>query len=254
MSVETALRGAVMGTWLESPARFVWKRVLRRRTRNDVYDQLTAAIMRRTLRPGSHCVDIGCHAGAILDEMLRLAPAGMHYAFEPLPHLASALRQKYADQPHVVLHEMALSNAAGTATFHANRDHPGMSGLERRDYVSPHDRVELITVRTDRLDAMLPAGSRIDFIKIDVEGAESRVLEGAALCLHRDRPVVVFEHGTASREFYGAGSGVVFDLLAQAGLKVSLLEEYVRGGAPLGRADLIRQVEGGFNFYFVAHP
>ena len=129
-----------------------------------------------------------------------------------------------------------------------------MSGLERRDYLSEHDRVELITVRTDRLDAILPAGHRVDFIKIDVEGAESRVFEGAADCLRRNQPVVVFEHGTASREFYGADSGVIFDLLAVAGLKVSLLEEYVRRGATLGRDDLIRQVEDGLNFYFVAHP
>src|SRR3954468_17082132 len=115
--VGTALRGAVMGTWLESPARFVWKKILRRRTKNDLYDLLTAEIMRRRLRPDSNCVDIGCHAGAILDEMLALAPRGVHHAFEPLPHLAAALRAKYAGRPNVVLHELALSNAAGTTTF-----------------------------------------------------------------------------------------------------------------------------------------
>ena len=252
--VGSTLRGAVMGTWLESPARFVWKRILRQKTKNDVYDQLTAEIMRARLRPDSNCVDVGCHAGAILDEMLALAPRGVHHAFEPLPHLAAALRAKYAGRPNVVLHEMALSNAAGTTTFHANRDHPGMSGLERRDYLSDHDRVELIQVKTERLDAIVPADRRIDFVKVDVEGAESLVFEGAQACLRRDRPVVVFEHGTASREFYGAGSGVVFDLLAQAGLKVSLLEDFVRGGTPLAREDFIHQVEAGLDFYFVAHP
>jgi FkbM family methyltransferase len=252
--VEGTLRDAVMGTWLESSARFVWKKILRRKSKNDIYDQLTAEIMRARLRPDSNCIDIGCHAGAILDEMLRLAPGGVHYAFEPLPHLASALRQKYAGQPHVVLHEMALSNAAGTATFHANRDHPGMSGLERRDYLSDHDRVELIQVRTDRLDAVVPDDVPIAFIKVDVEGAESLVFQGAQRCLARDRPVVVFEHGTASREFYSAGSGVIFDLLANAGLGVSLLEEYTRAGPTLTREDFIHQVEAGLDFYFVAHP
>jgi FkbM family methyltransferase len=252
--VGPTLRGVVMGTWLESPARFVWKKILRRRTKNDLYDLLTAEIMRRRLRPDSNCVDIGCHAGAILDEMLALAPRGVHHAFEPLPHLAAALRAKYAGRPNVVLHELALSNAAGTTTFHANRDHPGMSGLERRDYLSEHDRVDRIQVRTDRLDAILPTGVRVDFMKVDVEGAESLVFEGAELCLRRDRPVVVFEHGTISREFYGAGSGVVFELLAAADLHTSLLEEYVRGGPPLSREDFIRQVEAGLNFYFVAHP
>jgi FkbM family methyltransferase len=252
--VEAMLRGAVMGTWLEPSARFVWKTVLRRHSKNDVYDRLTIEIMQKVLRPESNCVDVGCHAGAILDEMLRLSPAGQHFAFEPLPDLAAKLRQRYAGRPNIAFHELALSNTAGRATFHANRDHPGMSGLERRDYVSDQDTVELIEVRTDRLDAQLPPDFRVDFMKIDVEGAESLVFEGGLESLARSRPVVVFEHGVASRDYYRAGSGVVFDLLAGVSLRVSCLEEFARGGAALTREQFIRQVESGLDFYFVAHP
>jgi len=93
----------VLGTWLESPARFVWKRVLRRKGQNDVYDALTAAIMQRALRPESNCIDVGSHGGVILDEMLRLAPNGSHLAFEPLPHLAAALRRKYEGRGNVTV-------------------------------------------------------------------------------------------------------------------------------------------------------
>jgi FkbM family methyltransferase len=185
--------------------------------------------------------------------MLRLSPAGRHHAFEPLPHLAAKLRQRYARWPNIVLHETALSNAAGTATFHANRDHPGMSGLQRRDYVSENDTVELIDVRTDRLDALLPPDLKIDFMKVDVEGAESLVFEGGLDSLARSRPVIVFEHGLASRDYYKAGSGVVFDLLSSASLRVSCLEEFSRGGAALTRERFIRHVEDGVDFYFVAH-
>jgi FkbM family methyltransferase len=254
MSVQSTLQAAVSGTWMESPARFVWKRILRRKTKNDTYDLLTERILRQTLRPDSNAVDIGCHAGAILDLILEAAPRGTHHAFEPLPHLAAALRRKYAATPNVRLHELALSSAAGTATFHANRDHPGMSGLERRDYPSKHDRVELIQVRTERLDALLAPDRRIDFVKVDVEGAEALVFEGARDCLRRDRPVVVFEHGTGSRQFYGIASDAVFDLLADVGLRVSTLQDYVQGAPPLTRAGIVRQVEEGLDFYFVAHP
>jgi FkbM family methyltransferase len=248
------VREAVHGTWLESPARFVWKRVLRRKSRNDVYDELTAAIMQRTLRPTSNCVDVGSHGGVILDEMLRLAPGGWHLAFEPLPHLAAALRRKYAGRDNVIVHELALSNIAGEVTFHANRTHPAMSGFERRDDTGEHDHVERLQVRTERLDALLPPDRRVDLIKIDVEGAESLVLEGARECLTRDRPIVVFEHGEPSRVSYGAGPGRVFDLLAGCGLAVSLLDAYLKGGAPLSRDGLAQQVDRGLNFYFVAHP
>jgi len=252
--VEQALREVVAGSWLETPARFIWKRVLGRKTQNDVYDQQTSAIMKKVLRRDSNCVDVGCHAGSILDEMLALAPDGTHYAFEPLPWLASALRQKYGTRSNVRLHEMALSNAPGRATFHANTDHPGFSGLERRDYPSEKDRVEIIEVRTDRLDALLDPSKKIDLIKIDVEGAESLVLEGARECLRRDRPVVVFEHGVASDRLYHAGTRVVFDLFAEAGLQVSRLEDYLSGAPPLSRDGLVAQIEQGLNCYFVAHP
>lgn len=248
------VRDAVLGTWLESPARFVWKRVLRRKSQNDVYDELTAAIMQRVLQPVSNCIDVGSHGGVILDEMLRLAPQGSHLAFEPLPHLAAELRRKYAGHANVAVHELALSNAPGEVTFHANWTHPAMSGLERRDDTGASDRVERLRVRTERLDALVGPDRRVDLIKIDVEGAESLVLEGARECLMRDRPIVVFEHGEPSRASYGAGPERVFDLLAECGLTVSLLDQFLNGGAPLTRDGLREQVDRGLNFYFVAHP
>ena len=254
MSVRSALQAAVSSTWMESPARFFWKRILRQKSKNDIYDLLTERILRQTLKPDSNAVDIGCHAGAILDLILEAAPRGTHEAFEPLPHLAAGLRRKYGATTNVRLHEVALSNAAGTATFHANQNHPGMSGLKRRDYPSDRDRVHLIEVRTERLDALLPPDRRIDFVKVDVEGAEALVFQGARECLRRHRPVVVFEHGTGSRLFYGIASDAVFDLLAETGLRVSTLQQYVEGGPSLTRSDMIRQVEDGLDFYFVAHP
>ena len=62
---------------MESPARFFWKRILRRKSKNDIYDLLTERILRQTLKPDSNAVDIGCHAGAILDLILEAAPRGV---------------------------------------------------------------------------------------------------------------------------------------------------------------------------------
>jgi hypothetical protein len=128
-----------------------------------------------------------------------------------------------------------------------------MSGLQRRDDTGAGDRVERLQVRTERLDTVVARDRRVDFIKVDVEGAESLVFEGARECLARNRPVVVFEHGEPSRASYGAGPERVFDLLAECGLAVSLLDEYLRGGGTLTRDALTEQVDRGLNFYFVAH-
>jgi len=56
------------------------------------------------------------------------------------------------------------------------------------------------------------------------------------------------------RRFYGIASDAVFGRLADAGLRVSSLQDYVQGGQSLTRAGMVRQVEDGLDFYFVAHP
>lgn len=50
-----------------------------------LYDQQTVEVMRLVLENNSNCVDVGCHKGEILDEVIKLAPEGLHFAFEPLP-------------------------------------------------------------------------------------------------------------------------------------------------------------------------
>jgi len=54
-------------------------------TQNQRYDKETRGIMKGLLRADSNCIDIGCHKGEILREMLKYAPNGQHFAFEPLP-------------------------------------------------------------------------------------------------------------------------------------------------------------------------
>ena len=56
-------------------------------TNNIKYDRLTEMIMKIIIQKGSNCIDIGCHTGEILDNILKLAPEGQHFAFEPIPSL-----------------------------------------------------------------------------------------------------------------------------------------------------------------------
>ena len=81
---------------------------------NTVYDRQTVEVMRRVLRHDSSGVDMGAHRGDILRHMVTLAPAGIHHAFEALPHLAASLRIHF---PGVRVHEVAVSDASGDADF-----------------------------------------------------------------------------------------------------------------------------------------
>lgn len=221
-------------------------------TQNQRYDALATRVMRKAIRRDSNCVDVGCHKGEMLDEMVRLAPEGKHLAFEPIPELFDGLRKRYNGS--VQLHQLALSDHSGETTFHHVVSNPAYSGIRKRTYKSA-ENVQQIRVRTERLDELLDEQFRLDFLKIDVEGGELQVLKGAAETIARSKPVIVFEHGLGASDHYGTTPDMIYDLLAdQCGLRVGLLEDYLNDGEGLTRADFRRQFQESINYYFVAFP
>ena len=165
-------------------------------------------------------IDVGAHEGAVLREMVRLAPGGRHLGFEPIPEFRARLEAEFASTPNVQIHGTALSDAAGETTFHHVLTAPGFSGLKRRE-MAAGEEVREITVETARLDDVLPDGFAPSLLKIDVEGAELLVLRGAAEAVARHRPMVIFEHGVGGFERYGDAPGDLHDLLVKdCGLRI----------------------------------
>jgi FkbM family methyltransferase len=222
-------------------------------TQNQKYDRLTRHVIARVCRPDSNCLDVGCHKGEILDLFIRHAPQGTHYGFEPIPDLYAALKTRYT-APNLHIRDIALSNQAGTASFNYVVSNPSYSGLQKRKYDRAEEQDTLITVQTATLDSVLPAGFRVDMIKIDVEGGELLVLQGARETLHRWKPVLIFEHGLGASDVYGATPEAVFDLLTDVGLQVSLLDRFMKGRPPLGRSAFSEQFYSRKNYYFIAYP
>lgn len=221
--------------------------------RNDSYDAQALAVMQRLLGSQSNCVDVGCHRGSVLDEILEIAPEGRHFAFEPLPKLCQKLRRRFARRANVEVFELALSDQAGRTTFQHVVSNPAYSGLRKRRYDSENERIETIEVATDRLDDVLPDGVPIHFVKIDVEGGELQVLRGAIEILRRHRPLVVFEHGLGAADYYGSGPEEVHDLLAgECGLRLHLMERWLRGEPALDRSEFTDRFHQGQDYYFMA--
>lgn len=256
------LKQLIAGTFLEPVARRLHLALTRSsrsaaEDQNRRYDIQTLEVMRRVLRKDSNCVDVGCHQGSILREMLRLAPKGTHFAFEPLPELYQGLKQSFGALENLHLHDCALNDVAGTTSFQHVVSNPGYSGFLRRRYDRPDEQIQQITVRTDLLDRVVPGDITIQFIKVDVEGAELQVFKGAIETIRRSRSVIVFEHGRGSAESYGTRPEAVHELLAaRCGLRLFLMSEWLgRGGRrPLSREAFCEQFASGGNYYFMAAP
>jgi len=216
----------------------------------DKYDPQTLRVIRQYLRPDSNTIDVGAHLGHILREIIKTAPQGKHYAIEPIPHLFQGLKKNFGKKVTVL--DYALSDKPGTAEFNLFVDKPALSGFKKRTDFG-EQKVTRFTVNTERLDNLIPPETRIDLIKIDVEGAEMIVLEGARGLLKRDRPIVLFEFGSFSGGMYDTDPGRVYDIFSESGIQVSVIEYFLKKMKGFSREELIGQYQKGYNYFFIAY-
>lgn len=148
--------------------------------------------MARTLQPGWNCVDIGANHGyyTLLMGALSGAPGGRILSVEPSPKLAVLLRKTLESngmQGFVTVSETAIAAHPGTMKLVVPRTR-GMNASLYRAVLEDDDVVE---VQIDTLDNMTQDWSRIDFIKVDAEGAEEEIWKGMQAVVHRNPEVTV---------------------------------------------------------------
>jgi FkbM family methyltransferase len=133
-------------------------------------------------------LDIGAHKGAYAYALLGHSQAV--HAFEPNPKMFDVL-QSWA-RGRVTLHPLALSNVSGEADLLVPKRRNGYSNqgssLSAVKVQGDHGTVRVQTRRLDDCGI-----DNVGFIKIDVEGFEKEVLEGARAILARDRPNLLVE-------------------------------------------------------------
>jgi FkbM family methyltransferase len=226
--------------------------------KNTKYDRETIAIMEVVLQPDSCCVDVGCHTGEILKEILKLAPIGSHFAFEPLPSYYQGLLKQFSYLKNVIFSDFALSDSERETSFIFVESNPGFSGLQKRTYFrdnleSEEQTIEL-KVKTQLLDNLIPKTQTIRLIKIDVEGAEFEVLKGALQTIKRNQPVIVFEHGRGAADCYGTTPEMIYDLLAnECDLSISTMERFLAHQTDFSHSEFCNQFNQGLNYYFIAY-
>lgn len=153
---------------------------------NGVWEPHVREVMRRLLPPGSVFIDVGANIGLHTIYAAHLVgPKGKVIAAEPHPRLIALLNQNIeinglTDQVTVL--EKAVSSKDGeNVSFEYFPEHPGMSGfrLDPDRTTRFKAKAETINVTTTSLDAMLYPSIVPNLVKIDVEGFELLVMQGA---------------------------------------------------------------------------
>jgi FkbM family methyltransferase len=178
----------------------------------------------RLLRPDSNCLDVGCHIGSFLSLLLHHAPKGKHMAFEALPEKAERLRRKF---PDVEIVQGAVGEQPGEITFYRDLTHSGYSGMNVQ---SDAHKLEEVKVRCDTLDNLVPADRHIDFMKVDVEGAEVLVFRGARKLIARCKPPILFECTPDGLKGANQTAADVFEEIQSGlGYRLQLIKDFLAG-------------------------
>jgi FkbM family methyltransferase len=140
----------------------------------------------------STVLDVGANRGQFAKELRAGGYGGRIVSFEPLGAAFTALEEAASDDPLWSCHRLALSDGEGEAELHVagNAVSSSLLDMEARHLeAAPESRyVGVERVRQARLDALvdelaLPTDGL--YLKVDVQGYESRVIEGARAVLPR---------------------------------------------------------------------
>jgi FkbM family methyltransferase len=185
------------------------------------YEEAERRFVELWLRPGMAVLDIGAHHGFYtLLASRKVGSTGSVVAFEPSPRerkrLLTHLRINRCK--NVRIESLALGDANGEADFFiVDGRGTGLNSLRRPSSDEP---IDIVTVPVMTLDdyLRLTHSTAIDFIKMDVEGAELTVLKGgAALLARRPRPIILCEVEDARTKPWGYEAQEIIEFLLHLG-------------------------------------
>ncbi len=257
-----ALRPVVDGLKLNAVARPVWAALWRSRDHSlirarqngrvwwlepDValggehYEPATVAWLRSAIQPGMTVIDVGANVGQLSLEMAHLVGTrGRVVSIEPSPgnlkYLRAHLSANGFDERVSVVEaacsasegELVLEVAGGDLSSIENGPQLAGIGLKPNPIDSDRPRKQ-VNVRTLSLDSLCRDRKlAVDVLKVDVEGAELEVFRGAAECLRRYKPRIIFGFHPFAFADPEAARAELEQLFARAGLRV----ENARPGVP----------------------
>ncbi|WP_165322870.1 FkbM family methyltransferase [Rhizorhabdus phycosphaerae] len=158
-----------------------------------VYEAENSTIVRTLLREDSVFLDVGANIGwfTVLASTV-IGPAGRIHCFEPQPHIADRLRRTIEInrlEDLVSFHRKGVWSEPGSMALTGNSD----SQNQGAGHLAPagHDASESSIIDLVTLDSL--GLDRCDLIKMDIEGAEPRAMDGAERLLREARPVILSE-------------------------------------------------------------
>jgi len=197
------------------------------------YNLRLVSLLDHLLEQGMTVVDVGANIGEIsLVCANRVGSGGHVVALEPIAGIADELRlniRRNGLQGVVHVHQQGLAGKIGRQAIYAscgqhdvNEVHQGLGSLHGTEGVD--NRIGVVDITTlDELARRIGL-SRLDFLKVDIEGGELPCLEGGIETLRRFLPVIAVEVQERSSLAAGYHSRQILELLSPLGYRFYRLE------------------------------
>jgi FkbM family methyltransferase len=215
--------------WLHEDDELI-SRVLRNRR---LWEAASSWFCLSHVRPGDHAVDVGAHIGYYTLLLSRLVGAqGRVDAFEPEPanlHLLHA-NLRINGCSNVVVHPLALADVHGDRRLYLC---PSNRGDHRLGFTSDRDMITVPVATADR--CLGPRLARMDFVKLDVQGAEELVLRGMRQLIeqNRRRLTMIIELSPSLLQNTGSTYRSMLALIEELGGRYLRLHGWPRNAASL---------------------
>jgi FkbM family methyltransferase len=148
-------------------------------------DREERALLEKVIGPGMVVLDIGANIGTYAKFLAKLAgPTGRVIAFEPEPRNFALLERAVAHLPQVTAMHAAVAERGGTLDLYVADD----LNVDHHSYDDGEGR-RRVAVPALALDDLFKPGERVDFIKMDIQGAEMSALLGAERILAENRKI-----------------------------------------------------------------
>lgn len=157
---------------------------------NENYEIKESEIVKNEINSGDNVIDIGANIGYYTLLFARLVGKnGKVYAFEPDPYNFQILKKNIAinGYENVILEQKAISEKTGVLKLFRSEENYGMHRIYQSKWCK-----EPINIDSIKLDDYLKNLNDINFIKIDIEGAEYGALQGMKSIIEKNENLKIF--------------------------------------------------------------
>ncbi|MDB9428700.1 FkbM family methyltransferase [Microcystis aeruginosa CS-555/01A07] len=207
-------------------------------------------LWRTQIRPDMTVIDVGANVGVYtFSAAQRVGETGKVIAIEPFKACVNCLQEtsRINQLPWVKIYEAAASDHCGSAKLSLH------NASELNEVISDNspssDSANTVTIQCLTLDSLIETENltRVDWLKIDAEGHEIKVLQGAERLLTEFKPNIIYENIAGAH----GSNGAIMQYIQAKGYQVYSYRPYIQELVPVTDAN---QLNSQLNLIAVYNP